>query len=130
MLRERPTIYYTRWVLKDKRVRRKNNIVNAYTMLFIDKDSGKSEFVTYLFCASRLPKEGWLQCCFQCARISTSDTYTFDLPVEELKAIGSNNTLAIFICPACKKAIQSEPAPQKELKMRVSTYIERIKYEL
>ena len=115
---------------KDKCKSDKNNIVNAYTMLFVDKNEDPAAYVTYLFCASRLPKDGWLQCCFHCGRNSTSDSYEFEITEEESLAIGRTNKIAVYVCRPCRKTTMVDENSNRELKRRVSSYIDRIKYGL
>ena len=122
----RRTIYSGRWALRDKCKLDKNNIVNAYTMLFVDKNEDSTIYVTYLFCASRFPKDGWLQCCFHCGRNSTSDSYEFEITEEETMAIGSTNKIAVYVCRPCRNTTMVDENSYKELKRRVGSYINRI----
>lgn len=96
-------------------------------MLFVDKDKKRDYDVTYLFCASRLPKEGWLQCCFNCGKTSTSDSYEFLLDTKERSILGEKNKLSVYICHNCKTTIDTDSSLNEELENRISSYIGRMR---
>ena len=56
-----------------------------------------------IFKKSHLPKEGWLQACFNCYTI-TSKTYYYRMISIEDKKYKFN----VFCCPQCKKILYKE----------------------
>lgn len=71
-----------------------------------------------IFKQSHLPKEGWLQACFNCYTI-TSKTYYYKMIL--LKK--TNYKFNIYCCPQCKKRLYKEKYSLYKFSKRCDEYI-------
>ena len=73
----------------------------------------------YIYKDTKMPEQGWLQGCFICYQI------TGRLLVYNTKETSRNITeYAVFVCPDCKKKLNTDNKLHEEYKFKCQEYID------